>query len=50
MTHAEMSEEARRAAGITGGLVRLSVGLEDAANLTADLEQALAAVGTVKAR
>jgi cystathionine gamma-synthase len=50
MTHAEMSEEARRAAGITGGLIRLSVGLEDAANLTADLEQALAAVGTVKAR
>jgi cystathionine gamma-synthase len=50
MTHAEMSEEARRAAGITGGLIRLSVGLEDAANLTADLEQALAAVGTVKPR
>jgi cystathionine gamma-synthase len=44
MTHAEMSAEARAAAGITSGLIRLSVGLEDAENLIADLEQALAAI------
>jgi cystathionine gamma-synthase len=42
MTHADMSKEARAAAGITAGLIRLSVGLEDAGNLIADLEQALA--------
>jgi cystathionine gamma-synthase len=41
MTHASMSAEAREAAGITDGLVRLSIGLEDEADLIADLEHAL---------
>jgi methionine-gamma-lyase len=44
MTHASMPAEARRAAGFTDGLVRYSVGIEDAADLIADLEQALQAV------
>lgn len=41
MTHASMTAEARRAAGITDGLLRLSVGLEHADDLLADLEAAL---------
>lgn len=41
MTHACVPAEERRAAGIPDGLVRLSVGLEDAADLCADLEEAL---------
>ncbi len=41
-THARLGEEARLAAGITDGLVRLSIGLEDSRDLIADLEQALA--------
>jgi methionine-gamma-lyase len=44
MTHAGMSREDRLAAGITDGLVRYSVGIEDVGDLIADLEQALAAV------
>jgi cystathionine gamma-lyase/cystathionine beta-lyase/cystathionine gamma-lyase/homocysteine desulfhydrase len=44
MTHAGYSREERIALGITDGLVRISVGCEDAADLVADLEQALAAV------
>jgi methionine-gamma-lyase len=44
MTHASMSREAREAAGFTDGLVRYSVGIEDADDLIADLEQALEAV------
>lgn len=44
MTHASVSDERRAALGITDGLVRLSVGVEDVNDLTADLEQALAAV------
>ncbi len=43
MTHAGMGEEARRAAGITDGLLRLSVGLEAEADLLADLARGLAA-------
>ncbi len=42
MTHASVEPEVRRANGIRDGLVRLSVGLEDPADLLADLEQALA--------
>ncbi|HEX2841066.1 cystathionine gamma-synthase [Hyphomicrobium sp.] len=49
MTHANMSEQARRTAGITGGLLRLSVGLEAEDDLLADLEQALVAVRTAVA-
>jgi cystathionine gamma-lyase len=41
MSHASIPEAQRRAAGITPQLVRLSVGIEDAADLIADLDQAL---------
>jgi len=44
MTHAGMSRENRLAADITDGLVRYSVGIEDAEDLIADLDQALAKV------
>ena len=40
-THAGLSETARRAAGVSPELVRLSVGLESVADLKADLAQAL---------
>lgn len=43
MTHASMPEEARRRAGISDGLIRLSIGLESCDDLTEDLEQALRA-------
>jgi cystathionine beta-lyase len=42
MSHAAMPPSERERRGITGGLVRLSVGLETAEDLIADLEQALA--------
>ena len=42
MSHASMPPSERERRGITGGLVRLSVGLETAEDLIADLEQALA--------
>lgn len=41
MTHASIPREQRAALGITDGLVRLSVGVEDVDDLIADLEQAL---------
>jgi cystathionine gamma-synthase len=41
MTHASMSREALAAAGINDGLIRLSIGLENEADLAADLTQAL---------
>jgi cystathionine gamma-synthase len=41
MTHASMSPEARATAGITDSLLRLSIGLEHADDLVADLETAL---------
>lgn len=41
MTHAGMSRPNRLAAGISDGLVRYSVGIEDVEDLLADLEQAL---------
>jgi cystathionine gamma-lyase len=44
MTHAAVPEAERKALGFEDGLVRLSVGIEDAADLRADLEQALAVV------
>jgi methionine-gamma-lyase len=46
MTHSSVSPEERRAAGITDGLVRYSVGIEDARDLIADLDQAMAGPGT----
>jgi cystathionine beta-lyase/cystathionine gamma-synthase len=45
MTHASLPPEARRALGIGDGLIRLSVGLEGAADLMADLERGFAAAG-----
>jgi len=41
MTHASMTAQARANAGISDGLIRLSIGIEDLADLKADLEQAL---------
>lgn len=45
MTHAAMSPKAQAEAGISDRLIRLSVGLEDTADLIADLEAALADAG-----
>jgi cystathionine beta-lyase/cystathionine gamma-synthase len=42
MTHAAVPKPMREAMGLTDGLVRLSVGVEDADDLIADLDQALA--------
>jgi len=42
MTHASLSAEKQREVGITGGLLRLSVGIESRDDLLRDLEQALA--------
>jgi O-acetylhomoserine (thiol)-lyase len=44
-THRQLSDEARAAAGAGPDVVRLSVGIEDAPDLIADLNQALAATG-----
>ena len=44
MTHASVPADRRAALGITDGLVRISVGIEDVDDLTADLAQALEAV------
>ena len=43
-THAALSDDERESLGITQGLVRLSVGIEDKEDLIADLDQALKAV------
>ena len=45
MTHASMPAEVRRELGISDGLVRLSVGIEDQGDLVRDLEEALEAAG-----
>ncbi len=42
MTHASIPEEIRTQVGVSDGLLRLSVGIEDVDDLMADLEQALA--------
>jgi cystathionine beta-lyase/cystathionine gamma-synthase len=42
MTHGSIPQEIREARGLTDTLLRLSVGIEDIADLLADLEQALA--------
>jgi len=44
MTHAGMGREARASAGISEGLVRFAVGIEDVEDLIADLDQALAKI------
>jgi cystathionine gamma-lyase len=41
MTHASIPKEEREKAGVTDGLIRLSVGIEDIEDLLADLEQAI---------
>jgi len=41
MTHASVPAEDRKTLGITDGLIRLSVGLEDADDLINDISQAL---------
>jgi cystathionine gamma-lyase/cystathionine beta-lyase/cystathionine gamma-lyase/homocysteine desulfhydrase len=44
MTHAIVPPEERQRLGITDGLVRISVGIEDVEDLIADLDQALASI------
>ena len=44
MTHAYLAEEERQRIGISQGLIRLSVGIEDVEDLLADLDQALGAI------
>jgi cystathionine gamma-lyase/cystathionine beta-lyase/cystathionine gamma-lyase/homocysteine desulfhydrase len=44
MTHASVLPETRERIGITDGLVRISVGLEDVEDIIADLDQALAKI------
>jgi cystathionine beta-lyase/cystathionine gamma-synthase len=44
MTHAALGEKGRREIGITDGMVRISVGIEDVEDIVADLDQALAAI------
>ncbi len=44
MTHSKLSREEREEAGITDGLVRLSVGIEDVDDIIADLDHALSLV------
>jgi len=44
MTHASVAPEVRERLGITGGLVRISVGIEDTEDIIADLDQALGKV------
>ncbi len=47
MTHASVPREMREAMGLTDGLVRLSVGIEDTDDLLGDLDQALEAAAGV---
>lgn len=44
-THAGMSADARAEMGVTEGMLRINVGLEDIADLTEDIDRALAAAG-----
>ena len=50
MTHAGMGVEARRAAGISDGVLRLSIGLEAEVDLIADLETAIQAIDGMRKR
>jgi cystathionine gamma-lyase len=45
MTHASVPPETRARLGISDALIRLSVGIEEEADLIGDVEQALAAAG-----
>jgi cystathionine gamma-lyase/homocysteine desulfhydrase len=42
MTHASVPADFRAAIGLTDGMIRISVGIEDVEDLKEDLEQALA--------
>ncbi|HZD94976.1 MAG TPA: PLP-dependent aspartate aminotransferase family protein [Candidatus Sulfotelmatobacter sp.] len=44
MTHAALGDKGRKQIGLTDGMVRLSIGIEDIDDLLADLDQALAAI------
>jgi cystathionine beta-lyase/cystathionine gamma-synthase len=44
MTHAALGAEGRAAIGLTDGMVRISVGIEEVEDILADLDQALAAI------
>jgi len=44
MTHAALGEKGRKKIGITDGMVRISVGIEDVDDIIGDLDQALAAI------
>jgi cystathionine beta-lyase/cystathionine gamma-synthase len=44
MTHAAIGEKGRKEIGLTDGMVRISVGIEDVDDIMADLDQALAAI------
>jgi cystathionine beta-lyase/cystathionine gamma-synthase len=44
MTHAALGEKGRKEIGLTDGMVRISVGIEDVQDLLADLDQALSAI------
>jgi cystathionine beta-lyase/cystathionine gamma-synthase len=44
MTHAALGEKGRKQIGITDGMVRISVGIEDVDDVLADLDQALKAI------
>jgi len=44
MTHAALGEKGRKEIGITDGMVRISVGIEDVEDIIADLDQALSAI------
>ena len=48
-THSQLTPEQQLTTGVTPGLVRLSVGLENVADLKADLEAGLAAARTAGA-
>jgi len=43
-THRQLNEQELKSAGVSEDMVRLSIGIEHADDLIADLEQALAAV------
>ncbi|NQZ48464.1 MAG: PLP-dependent transferase, partial [Erythrobacter sp.] len=44
-THAGLNDEARAEMGVTEGLLRINVGLEDIADITEDMDRALKAAG-----
>ncbi len=48
MTHGDVPRDIRERTGITDGLVRLSVGLENPADITADLENALSGIAVTE--